>query len=343
MSQFDTGGAKQFMADFNTAGQEGFAPYATDIRNLNSLRDQKTDGVSFNEALISFARIMGYMRSNRFCVYLENPPSAVGMLPLNNQRLSLNCLQATIPDSSFKVIEQVIAGPKRNIPYSMEFGDTTAQFQFTCGVDLYEYIYFRNWQRSIIDPLFNYIAYYDDYAKNCRLTTFLVPNHIKNYNQLMEGIWTEEIYGVTMSEVYPRTVNLNAVQNSSTNISLVANVTFGFRKIVPFKSEADDIKYALNAAEISMLNTTDNTNLVDESLLRGIKKEYSPDEIRQLKSMYLAKEPLGAKLDAGRPNYDKYILPSKDPTKPPNAGDANVTMNNLITSGINIAALFQGI
>lgn len=344
MSQFDTGSGKQFIQDFNSGVNRPLdvRPYIQDIKTFAELRNQ-ADKTSFFEALVAFGRIMGYMRANRFSVYFEGVPNARGMLPIDNQRLSLNCLQATIPDSSFKTVEQFISGPRRNIPYSMEFGDGTAQFQFTCGVDLYEYIFFKNWQRSIVDPIFNYAAYYNEYAKNCSLTTFFIPNHIRNYNQLMEAVYQQEVYGVKLNELYPKTVNINAVQNASTNISLVANVTFGFRKIVPFKSYDDDLKYALNAAEISMLNTTDNTNLVDQSLLRGIKKEYSPDEIRKLKTMYMAKEPLGAKLDGGRPNYSKYILPNKDSSKPPNAGDANVSMNNLLTSGINISALFKGI
>ena len=59
---------------------------------------------------------------------------------------------------------------------------------------------------------------------------------------------------------------------------------------------------------------------------------------------FMAKDALGAKIEGnGRPNYDKYIVPNKDPSAPPNAGSANVFMNNLLTSGINTSALFRGI
>ena len=144
---------------------------------------------------------------------------------------------------------------------------------------------------------------------------------------------TGELYGIKLSEVYPKNVGMNQVQHSSSNNVLISNVTFGYREIVPYRDWADDYKYALKALGDAMVDT------VQSGSFRQAKprsKDGSDD--------FLAKDALGAKIEGnGRPNYDKYIVPNKDPSLPPNAGSANVFMNNLLTSGINTSALFQGI
>ena len=301
-------------------------------------------GPSFVQQLVNFGRMMGYMRANRYCVLLENTPSSAGMLPLDSSRLSLNCLQATVPDANFIAAEQYIAGPKRNIPQSVSYGDNTAAFQFNCGVDLYEYTFFRNWQRSIIDPVFNYASYYSDYAKNCSLTVILLPNNVRNFEDMVARLNNNELYGIKLDEVYPRSVGINAVQHASTNIVLVSNITFGFRRVLPYKDFGDELKYSLHAAWDATLNLTDNTRQVDERAIQnGITKEYSQAEIQELKEKYLATDPLRAKQKKGPFDFLNQVGQSKDPSITPPELDANPFINNLLTSGINIGALFQGI
>jgi hypothetical protein len=304
-------------------------------------------GPSFVEQLVTFGRTMGYMRANRYCVLLENPPASAGMFPYDMtfaSRLSLNCLQAQIPDVGFASTEQFIAGPKRVIPQAFSYGDNNAQFQFNCGVDLYEYLFFRNWQRSIVDPIYNYASYYNDYAKNCSLTVILLPNNVRNFEDMLTKLNNNQLYGVRLDEVYPRTVGINAVQNASTNIVLVSNITFGYRKLTPYRDFGDELKYALHAAWDSTMNLADNTRHVDESALKdGIKKEYTKAEIQELKEKYLATDPLRAKRKPGPFDFLNPELPSKDPSITPPELDANPFINNILTSGINIAALFQGI
>jgi hypothetical protein len=316
--------------------------------NMGPINPRRTsprnNGPSFIEELVNFGRMMGYMRANRYCVLLQGVPSSVGMLPTDSSRLSLNCLQAAVPDVGFVAAEQYMAGPKRMIPQSMTYGDNNAQFQFNCGVDLYEYLFFRNWQRSIIDPVFNYASYYEDYAKNCSLTVILLPNNVRNFSDMVARLDNNELYGIKLDEVYPRSVGINAVQHSSTNIVLVSNISFAYRRIIPFKDFGDELKYSLHAAYASESNVTDIFRQIDERALQnGIVKEYSAAEIQELKQKYLATDPLRAKMKKGPFDFLNKIGQSKDPSITPPELDANPFINNLLTSGINIGALFQGI
>lgn len=306
-------------------------------------------GPGFFEQLVAFGRNMGFMRGNRFCVLLENPPSSAAMLPFDNyyaSRLSQNCLQVQVPDVSFAVTEHFVSGPKRIIPQAFSYGDNNAQFQFNCGTDLYEYLFFRNWQRSIIDPIFNYASYYSDYAKYCSMTVIFLPNNVKNFEDMLTRLRNNELYGIKLDEVYPRNVGINAVQNASTNIVLVSNISFSYRKITPFKDFGDDLKYTLNALSAEASNIVESAGMsrVDENKIKnGIVKEYSKEEIQKLKEMYLASDPLRAKREKGFFDFLNPELPSSDPSITPRELDANPFINNLITSGINISALFQGI
>jgi hypothetical protein len=263
---------------------------------------------------------------------------------IDNKRLSMNCLQVSIPDASFTTSDFQVVGPKRAIPQNQNFGDNNASFQFNCGTDLYEYNVFRSWQRSIVDPVSRYVAYYDDYAKNCSITVVPLPNNVYNYNYVLEMLANNRLYGIKMTEVYPRSVGVNQLQNASTNALMVSSVSFGYRELVPHYSWDDDLKYFLYASIMGFEDTITNTARVADDQLRGIR-DISVQEAETMRSSWLAKPPIGAKIDAGRPNYDHYIKPNrKDPSGlPPYAGEPDLFLNNLITSGINTTALFRGI
>jgi hypothetical protein len=192
--------------------------------------------------------------------------------------------------------------------------------------------------------VFNYASYYEDYAKNCSLTVILLPNNVRNFSDMVARLDNNELYGIKLDEVYPRSVGINAVQHASTNIVLVSNISFSYRRVLPFKDFGDELKYSLHAAWDSVTNLTSNTRQVDERTLQnGIVKEYSAAEIQELKEKYLATDPLRAKLKKGPFDFLNKIGESKDPSITPPELDANPFINNLLTSGINIGALFQGI
>ena len=318
-------------ADYSNSGQR--------VSPLGS-----NQGAGFIEEMVGYARWMGFMRPNRYCVLFQGVPSAAALMETKNERLSMNCLSATIPDSGFSTAEMSISGPKRNIPQSQVFSSDPA-FQFNCGTDLYEYTFFRAWQRSIVDPVSRQAAYYNDYARNCSLTLVILPNNVKNFREMLDRLDTGELYGIRLNELYPKVVGMNQVQHSSSNNVLISNVTFGYREIVPYKDWADDYKYALKAAADSMMDSIQSGTFTKAKALsgEGLQKELENSAYEQSMGNFLAKEPLGAKIAGGNPNYEKYIVPSKDPSTPPNAGSANVFMNNLLTSGINTSALFKGI
>jgi hypothetical protein len=153
------------------------------------------------------------MRNNRYCILFQGEPQAAAAIPVDSKRLSISCSSVTFPESTFQTVERDIAGPKQTIPFVQQFGDSSAAFSFLCGADLYEYLVFRSWQRMIIDPVFRYNAFYDDYAKNCTLTVMLLPQYVRNYNEALERLEANEVYGITLSEIYPKTVALQQSSN----------------------------------------------------------------------------------------------------------------------------------
>ena len=301
-------------------------------------------GPGFFDEILSFARFMGYMRPNRYCILFEEVPTSAASVSVENSRLSQSCILATIPDSGFMTLDWSVSGPKRTMPSMQVFGQDP-QFQFNCGTDLYEYTFFRAWQRCIIDPITRQVGYYNEYAKKCSLTIILLPANVKNFRDMVSRLDSGELYGIRLSEIYPKVVGMNQLQQSSSNNLLVSNVTFGYREIIPYKDWADDYKFAIKAAADSLLDTAQSGMFDKAKALSddGLRTEIQHANSRDKRGNFLAKEPLGAKIAGGRPNYDHYIVPSTDPSSPPNAGTANVFLNNLLTSGINTAALFRGI
>ena len=310
-------------------------------------------GPSFIEDQVNFGRSTGYMRANRYCILFQGVPSSIEMRKqdngvlwgIDNKRLSLNCLQATLPEASFATSDMQVAGPRRSIPQNQSFGDNNASFQFNCGTNLYEYTVFRAWQRSIIDPISRYVAYYDDYAKNCSLTIIPLPNSVYNFAHMLELLNDHRLYGVRLTEVYPRSVSVNQFQNTSTNNVLVSNVSFAYRELLPHWSWDDDVIYSIHAGISYIMDMTSNTTRVSDDQLHGIRKDLTAEEKERIKGAWLAKEPIGANIGGGRPDYAHYMKQNPhDPTGlPPYAGEPDLFLNNLITTGINTSALFRGI
>lgn len=309
-------------------------------------------GASFIEDQVDFLRSTGYLRTNRYCILFQGVPDSIEMRNqdngflwgMNNKRLSLNCLQINTPDSSFATQDFQVVGPKRAIPFSQEFGENRASFQFNCGTDLYEYTIFRAWQRSIVDPISRYVSYYDDYAKNCSLSIILIPNNVYNYEHVLELLEQGRLYGIKMTEVYPRNVGVNQLQQATTNALVISSVDFAYRELIPYASWDDDTKYAMHAGISQIMDMTVNTQRVSDDQLRGIRKELTNEEKQRLQTAWLAKPPTGAKIDSGRPDYTKYLKNHpNDPTLPQYAGEPDLFLNNILTSGINTAALFKGI
>ena len=309
-------------------------------------------GASFADEIISFARNLGFMRNNRYCILFRGEPTAAAAIPVDSKRLSLSCTSVAFPEATFQTVERDIAGPKQTIPFVQQFGDSSSSFSFLCGTDLYEYLVFRSWQKMIIDPVFRYSAFYDDYAKNCSLTVMILPQYVRNYNEALERLEANEVYGLTLSEIYPKTVALQQVQSDGQAI-LSVNVNFGFREIIPFRDYTEDFRYAMAA-----VNPGQGTQKIP--VPDGIKKDYNEAEAQRFKSMFLAQKPLGT--NQSGINYPpvmqpqsmpKAVLPPEPqnlqastnvvlPPQPKNIA-ANVFLNNLLTSGINTAALFKGI
>ena len=81
-------------------------------------KSAKDRGASFIEDQVNFGRSTGYLRSNRYCILFQGVPSSLEMQRqdngflwgLDNKRLSLNCLQATIPESSFSTSDLYFSG-----------------------------------------------------------------------------------------------------------------------------------------------------------------------------------------------------------------------------------------
>jgi len=184
------------------------------------------------------------------------------------------------------------------------------------------------------------------------LTVMILPQYVRNYNEALERLESNQVYGLTLSEIYPKTVALQQVESAGQSV-LSVNVNFGFREIIPFRDYSEDFRYAMAA-----VNPGQGTQQIP--IPDGIKKNYSEAEAQKFKSMFLAQKPLGSNKDGitfppvmQPQGVPKAVLPPEPqnleastnvvlPPQPKNIA-ANVFLNNLITSGINTAALFKGI
>lgn len=201
---------------------------------------------------------------SRFIVLFENPwlDTKIKMTRRNlNTRLSLRCFTANLPSRFFQTHERDIAGPLRKIPFSTQYDELSLQFY--CGQDLFELNFFQGWMDSILNPVTRYASYYDDYAKNSRISVLFLKNSISKPIKELDYYGPS---GVRFIEAYPRVISINGgpVEWAPKTQPFFITVTFGCREFVNVQTYDDEYK-----RQLEKLNKSDFQNSLDDLIERS--------------------------------------------------------------------------
>ncbi len=200
---------------------------------------------------LSNAGTNGFAFSYRFLAFIESPWLDENFAFRSSQmdkRMTLRACSVNVPGKYFSTLDRDIAGPKRRIPYTATFDDELT-LQFYCSTDMAEFGFMQKWMDGIIDPVTRYVSYYDDFAKNTKITLVFVPNTMKTMDQMMNAYQSNKLRGIRFTEVYPRSMNVNGgtVEWGSNNKPMFTNVSFAFREAVDITTYDQNVSNALRA------------------------------------------------------------------------------------------------
>ena len=195
----------------------------------------KIEGTAYavlNEIFGVFRGKGGFARPSRYEVIL-NPPAGTNANLVSSQiqefrgddtvrQTSLACESISFPGRNIDTTEDTnIYGPVRNIATGFSYADITATFR--CSRDMREKRYFETWQKLSYNPATWSMQYYEDYVGAVQIF------------QLDDN--DERTYGVELIEAFPKTIEAQQLDYSSTYQINKLNVTFSYRW---WKSLADE-------------------------------------------------------------------------------------------------------
>ena len=195
----------------------------------------KIEGTAYailNEIFGVFRGKGGFSRPSRYEVILV-PPAGTNSNLFSSQmqefrgddtikETSLACESISFPGRNIDTTEDTnIYGPVRNIATGFSYADITATFR--CSRDMREKRYFETWQKLSYNPATWSMQYYEDYVGAVQIF------------QLDDN--DERTYGVELIEAFPKTIEAQQLDYSSTDQINKLNVTFSYRW---WKSLADE-------------------------------------------------------------------------------------------------------
>ena len=173
----------------------------------------------------------GFAKPSRYEIIITPPPgvllagfdtSSTANDPDIIRRTSLACESISFPGRNIDTTEDTnIYGPVRNIATGFSYADITATFR--CSRDMREKRYFETWQKLSYNPATWSMQYYEDYVGAVQIF------------QLDDN--DERTYGVELIEAFPKTIEAQQLDYSSTDQINKLNVTFSYRW---WKSLADE-------------------------------------------------------------------------------------------------------
>ena len=150
------------------------------------------------------------LRSNQYEVYIQPPPALGGGLGGPYFASSVQ-----FPGRSIATVERRTFGPQRDMPYERLFsGDLEVTFIMTKGGAIRDY--FEKWMDEIIDPETNRI-------KNGR------EQYIGELLIDVTGTNGDVEYGITVKEVYPKSISPVQLSYRSENEVVEQPISFSFR------------------------------------------------------------------------------------------------------------------
>jgi len=199
---------------------------------------------------LSDAGTKGFALSQRFLVFIESPWLDENFAFRSSQmdrQLTLRAFSVNIPSKMFSTLERDIGGPKRTIPYTATFDDNLT-IQFYCSNDMAEFGFMQKWLDGIIDPVTRYVSFYDDFAKNSKITLIFVPNSMKTIDQVVSAYQANKLRGIRYTEIYPRSMTVNStIEWTVSGNPMFTSVSFGFREAVDITTYDQRVSDALRS------------------------------------------------------------------------------------------------
>ena len=152
---------------------------------------------------------------NRYIAKIYCPSSVQLASSIDTQTLAMTVESAELPGRSFSRSDARLYGPIRQIPYNVQFIEST--FTFMCSdAYLIEKRFFDKWADYVIDINTFDVEYYDSLVGNINLQ--LLDNH------------NEVMYEIDYLEVFPQNVSAINVGFGQMNDYAKFSVTFSYRK-----------------------------------------------------------------------------------------------------------------
>ena len=151
-----------------------------------------------------------YQKQNKYKVLIGSPNGAMPQ-PMTYFAETVEIPGQTIISSP----DELRYGPVREQATAMSYGPTS--ITFICTPGLPEREFFTAWQAKIINKFTWEARYYADYASRYTISIFALDNQEK------------EKYGVTLHEVFPKTVGGQSFSAGSNDAYQTLDVEFAFR------------------------------------------------------------------------------------------------------------------
>ena len=152
----------------------------------------------------------GYQKQNKFRVQINSPN---GAMP---QAMTYFAETVEIPGQTIiSSPDDLRYGPVREQATAMSYGPTN--ITFICTPGLPEREFFTAWQARIVSKFSWEARYYNEYAGRQTLSIYALDNNEKTK------------YGVTLHEVFPKTVSGQSFSAGSNDAYQTLDVEFAFR------------------------------------------------------------------------------------------------------------------
>lgn len=177
------------------------------------------DFQQFNAAIAK-----GNAKANRFEAWI-NLPTALGVSRPVQDDLNIRIESVSFPGKNIRTTSNDnIYGPAHEIAQGVTYGEELT-VTFLLQNNHHQRLIFNSWQDLIVSPTTYNVSYYNDYISTME---------IFQYDEA-----DKRCAGITVKEVFPKTVNAIELSNTTTNEFIRATVGFSFKEWVPL-----DIDYA---------------------------------------------------------------------------------------------------
>ena len=156
----------------------------------------------------------GYAVTNRFEV-LVFPPALLASAPVDTKDISLRCKDVTLPGRNLNTLtDSNIYGPTREIVNGVTYAEDISM-NFIASADLWERVFFEEWQQLAFNDATWDLGYYNDYIGE-------IDIYILNRQN-------ERRFGIRLLEAFPKTIGGTGLNHDDQNSIITLGITFVFR------------------------------------------------------------------------------------------------------------------